>query len=359
MQLQTSFIKYCFPHLQHFQIKMAKPNPIRVVEQVPDANLLDDDDDEPTLDLHVAYDHTFDTNTTPRSSGKDIRIDSPHPADMPKTPPATPPRQGTSSHTPPANPESSKIHITTGKHYTKLGIYLHTERRPSLTKMIITQHPCSPKFYTNANDLNRIIEKAKFLLMNHEPYFTLLQEGYNFNLVKPQLSYKVMTLDEKELIDFVANLNHGAPSSTDSNPIPFYEYSEGSNYTQTDVSFLFKIQPKPEPKRPKMVDQSNATCGINTLSPIIDSIFNAAPLLQAAQQANISQETPPAARPALSLANTAPPRHIIEPSPPSSQRIPRPRTHDRLGPPVSHDFRDRSRSHDDRHRRGREYRRRI
>ena len=170
---------------------MAKPNPNRVVEQVPDASLLDDDDDEPTLDIHIPFDHTFDT--TPRSGGKDIRINSPHPTEIPRTPPATPPRQGTSTSSPPTNQESSKIHIQSGRHYTKLGIYLHTERGPSLTKMIISQHACSPKFYTSTNDLNRIVEKAKFLLMNHEPYHTLLQEGYNFDLIKPQLSYIVMT----------------------------------------------------------------------------------------------------------------------------------------------------------------------
>ena len=170
---------------------MAKPNPNRVVEQVPDASLLDDDDDEPTLDIHIPFDHTFDT--TPRSGGKDIRINSPHPTEIPRTPPATPPRQGTSTSSPPTNQESSKIHIQSGRHYTKLGIYLHTERGPSLTKMIISQHACSPKVYTSTNDLNRIVEKAKFLLMNHEPYHTLLQEGYNFDLIKPQLSYIVVT----------------------------------------------------------------------------------------------------------------------------------------------------------------------
>ena len=343
---------------------MAKPNPARVIEQVPDASLLDEDDDNPeTLDLHIPFDHTFEG--TPRSGGKDIRINSPHPAAIPKTPPSTPPRQGASANTPPAHSASGKVHITSGRHYTKLGIYLHTDRRPTLTKMIFTQHICNPKFYTNINDLDKIVEKAKFLLMNHEPYHTLLQEGCSFDFIKPQLSYKVVALEENDLIDFVADLNRNGLPADQVNPIPFYEFTDGNHYTQTDVSFLFRVHKEKPARKPKMTDQSTATFDISVMTPIIDSVRNAASTIQAAQQTNSSQPPPSTSRPALSLANTAPPRHIIEPSAASPDRATRPRTQDRLGPPVLHDFRDRSRSHedryrpyDDRHRRGRDFRNR-
>jgi hypothetical protein len=348
---------------------MAASKPTQKDDEVPDANLLDEEDLDEVV-VQTTYDYTFEM--TPRSTGKDLRINSPHPVDMPKTPPATPPRQRSSAETSSPRASSSRINIPSGRHSTKLGIYLHTDRRPSLTKMITTHYACNPKFFTKTSDLERIVDRARFLLMNQEPYHTLLQEGCNINFVKPQISYKVATLEGNDLIDFVASLTTSDSAAKNVNPIPFYEFCDGSNFTQTDVSFLFKVEPNTIKIRPSMHNQSTATYDITTLSPLIDSIRNAAPTLQAAQRSNQPTIIDTSARPTLSLANTAPPRHIImpaatnqehiskpqtrEPSTTSPERVSRTRPHDRLGPPVPHVFRDRSRSHEDRSRRHRDSR---
>jgi hypothetical protein len=340
---------------------MAASKPPRKSDDVPHADLLDEDDldanlldeEEPdTVVVHTTYDYTF--AQTPKSTGKNLKINSPHPVDMPKTPPATPPRPGASAESGTSKDTTGKVNVPSGRHYTKLGIYLHTDRRPTLTRILTTHFPCNPRFFTKTRDLDSIVEKAKFLLMNQEPYHTLLQEGCSVTFIKPQLSYKVVAIEENDLIDFVTDLKN-CPSH-EHNPVPFYEFSDDSNFTQTDVSFLFRVQPKPHSRKPEMKEQTCETSDIATLTPLIDAIRNAAPALQAATRHTTPTPTT-TPRPALSLANTAPPRHNITPAPTSPERVARPRPHDRLGPPVPHVFRDRSRSHD-RNRRSREFRRR-
>jgi hypothetical protein len=189
---------------------MAASKPPRKSDDVPHADLLDDDDpdahlldeEEPdTVVVHTTYDYTF--APTPKSTGKNLKINSPHPVDMPKTPPATPPRPGTSAEAGTSKDATGKVNVPSGRHYTKLGIYLHTDRRPSLTRILTTHFACNPRFFTNTKDLDSIVEKAKFLLMNQEPYHTLLHEGCSITFVKPQLSYKVVAIEENDLIDFV------------------------------------------------------------------------------------------------------------------------------------------------------------
>ena len=331
-------------------------------DEVEDSDLLYDNDD--TLVIHTIYDHNFES--TPTSSGKNLRISSPHPSTIPKTPPQTPPRPMTSTQ--PSTASQVKINIPTGPHQTRLGIYLHTDRRPSLTKIITTQHACNPQFYSKPDDLRQIITRARHILMNQEPYFTMMNEGHSFDFIRPQLSYKVYAIDENELIDFVADLDLKC-SSNSQNPVPFYEFADGRNYTQTDVSFLFRMPPIKDDLKPETCEKGTATYDAISLTPIIDIIRQAAPALQATFQQNFTSTAAPPSKPTLSLTSSAPPRHITTTTPAPPGTASRSRPHDRLGPPVAHEFRARSRSHEryrshdrsrsnDRNRRPREFKRR-
>ena len=307
-------------------------------DEVEDSELLYENDD--TLVIHPIYDPNLES--TPRSSGKNLRITSPHPTEIPRTPPQTPPRPITTATT--TTPQI-KINIPTGPHQTRLSVYLHTDRRPSLTRIITTQHACNPHFYSKPYDLRRIMNAARHILLNQEPYFTMMNEGHSFDLIRPQLSYKVYAIDEHELIDFVTDLDLKS-TTTCENPVPFYEFADGNNFTQTDVSFLFRMPPKKPNENPKMCDKGTNTYDAISLTPIIDIIRQAAPALQATYLYNFKPTNPTPPRPTLSLTSSAPPRHLTSTSSTPADTASRSRPHDRLGPPVVHDFRTRSRSHE-------------
>ena len=310
-------------------------------DEVEDTNLLYDNDD--TLVINTIYDHNLES--TPRSSGKNLRINSPHPSNIPRTPPQTPPRPITSTQST-TTASQIKINIPAGPHQTRLGIYLHTDRRPSLTKIITTQHACNPQFYSKPEDLRHIITRARHILMNQEPYFTMMNEGHSFNFIRPQLSYKkVYAIDENELIDFVTDLDLKG-NTTSENPVPFYEFADGRNYTQTDVSFLFRMPPTKADKKPETCDKGTATYDAISLTPIIDIIRQAAPALQATFHKNFTTTAAQPSKPTLSLTSSAPPRHLTSTTPTPPGTASRSRPHDRLRPPVAHDFRTRSRSHE-------------
>ena len=315
---------------------MATPRSANKSDEVEDSELLYENDD--TLVINTVYDHNLES--TPRSSGKNLRITSPHPSEIPRTPPQTPPRPITTATT---TTSQIKINIPTGPHLTRLGIYLHTDRRPSLIKIITTQQACNPHFYSKPDDLRRLMNAARHVLMNQEPYFTMMNEGHSFDLIRPQLSYKVYAIDEHELIDFVTDLDLKSTTTCD-NPVPFYEFADGKNYTQTDVSFLFRMPPTKPEMKPTLCDKSTATYDAISLTPIIDIIRQAAPALQATYHNNFKPATPMPSKPTLSLTDSAPPRHPTSTTPTQTDTAPRSRPHDRLGPPVAHDFRTRSRS---------------
>jgi hypothetical protein len=308
------------------QSSRKKPTPVK------DANLLDDETD--TLILHFDDD---DADSPPHVGGKNLQL-------------LENPSEGKPTYTSPPralSPSKAKIPPTpqntgTLKHITKLDVYIHTANNKTLQKIISTQFGCHKMFYTQPHLINSIIQRAEHLIMRQEPFNTLLNQGYNFSLSQPQMSYRVLTLEENTLIDFVVDL---ADEQQRHNPVPFYESNEEHEYTRTDVSYLFNINPMPEPEsKPSMVDQSTITFDHDTISPFIDQFRSSASKwnTKKRQPSPSRQHTPPA-------TSTQTEEHQKVDEGRQRDREHRPqqqRVHPqaRLGPPVAHDFRDRSRS---------------
>ena len=323
------------------QSSRKKPTPVK------DANLLEDDTD--TLILYFDDD---DTDTPPPTGGKNLQL-------------LENPSEGKPTYTSPPralSPSKAKIPPTpqntgTLKHITKLDVYIHTAANKTLQKIISTQFGCHKMFYTQPHLINSIIQRAEHLIMRQEPFNTLLNQGYNFTLSQPQMSYRVLTLEENTLIDFVVDL---ADEQQRHNPVPFYESNEEHEYTRTDVSYLFNINPMPEPEsKPSMVDQSTITFDHDTISPFIDQFRSSA------SKWNTKRRQPSPSRlqtpPATSTKSEEDQKHNAGRQRDREHRPQQQRVHPqaRLGPPVAHDFRDRSRStshernqqrSDDRHR---------
>ncbi len=53
-----------------------------------------------------------------------------------------------------------------------------------------------------------MLNRARTLILNNEPFHTMINEGYNLELTRPQLSYKILSADGQELLDFEVNINY-------------------------------------------------------------------------------------------------------------------------------------------------------
>ena len=87
------------------------------------------------------------TTMTEHVGRKNIRLDSPHPKELPKKNPATPPDMIT--------PESHLLHRR-----TRLEVYIHMDRNLAFNKALSTQYSCGP-----FGDLSKLVVRAKLLLM--------------------------------------------------------------------------------------------------------------------------------------------------------------------------------------------------
>lgn len=323
------------------QSSRKKPTPVK------DANLLEED-----ADTLILYFDDEDAGSPPHTGGKNLQLLENPSTSKPTY--KTPPRA--------LSPSKTKIpptHQNTGtlKHITKLDVYIHTAANKTLQKIISTQFGCHKMFYAQPHLINSIIQRAEHLIMRQEPFNTLLNQGYNFTLSQPQMSYRVLTLEENTLIDFVVDLADGQQRQ---NPIPYYESNDEHEYTRTDVSYLFSIDPMPEPEsKPSTVDQSTITFDHETISPFIDQFRSSASKwnTKRRQPSPSRQHTPPTA----SAQTEDTQKHDASRQRDREHRPQQQRVHPqaRLGPPVTHNFNDRSRStsqernqqrSDDRHR---------
>jgi hypothetical protein len=224
------------------------------------------------------------------------------------------------------------------KHVTKINVYIHTQVSPGLTKAMTMEHTCIPAFYNYRNHLDELIDRARNALLQQEPYHTLLQAGYNLYLREPQLSYKVLAIEENFLIDFVVDIN-GMSYDTAHPPLPepFIETVDNIHFSQTDISFRFKVHALEVPVRPKTTESGTMTFDSALVNPILDQIRDGAKLW-GRLMTQLDEHTPTNARPnlptrptvSLSTNNDAPPRHHLQHD---SDRI-----RQRLGPPVEHEF---------------------
>jgi len=315
---------------------------------VPDAHLLDDDNSGDEVVVPEDYENMFDNADQP--GGKNIRIGQSGQPHTKGTPPTTPPR---TSHT--ENPTTTNTiviptgTIPAGHHSIKLEIYIHTTRTLTLHKVTSTLYSCTPYYFRQPAQLQRVIERAHQLTLMQEPYHTMLESGYDLTLSKPQLSYKVIALDENRFVDFVPDMASLTNADFKDNPIPHYEFSEGRNISRTDVSFQFKIPLHEKQVRPAMRHQASITFDHHILSPIIDQFRAQASLWTRAQQLHVTngQSTHLTnTHPMLTLADAQPPQHNTRPESPPPDRSTRPRTQERLGPPIERRFRTRSRSNE-------------
>ena len=306
-----------------------KPTPVK------DSNLLEEDEDTLILD-------NYDKIDSPQHvGGKDLSLLS------------KPGQSGLQQPTPPRtlSPSTSTPHLPQPpppalKHVTKLDVYIHTSNNKALQKIVAAQFACNRLFYTKPLTINSIIQRAEHLVMRQEPFNTLLSQGLSFTLTQPQISYRVLTLEENQLIDFVVDLADEDLQSM--NPTPYYELYNGNEHTHTDVSFFFDIKPIAEPaKKPKTADAQTLTFDAGTLSPFIDQFRTAAANWTLQQKDTRPSKSTPTIPPTLSLSTTAPPKHILHHDKDKQQKHKiqeRLHPHARLGPPVQHKFKERSRS---------------
>ena len=319
-----------------FYSTMATP---RNEQQVVDAHLLDNDDD---LSIFGGDDDEFDVPSTPHR-GKPIHMDKPSPKDMPKTPPTTPPPSSSPTMTP-AQSGLNRFGLPIGPHSTKLEIYIRTTRSLQLMLLKSVTHNCSAGFFNQRQALHKILNRARTLVMQQEPYHTLMEEGYDFQLKKPQLSYKVLAEQEQKLYDVIID-PETMPfnSAACDNPLPFFEQHGKRYVSQTDVSFEFNIETRHTPVRTQTTNQGTSTYDETLLSPIIDSIRIAAPHWPKVQSTSALIAATLSGPSRITLASAGPPRHPPSTSQQARDRHQRPRPHQRLGPPVPRSF-DRSRS---------------
>ena len=132
---------------------MSLSKPIQGSHRVTNEELLDFDGND------VIVNDNYDAMVEPPEhvGGKNIRLDSPHPKELPKNP-ATPPDMIT--------PESHLLH-----RQTRLEVYIQKYRNSALNKALSTQYSCGP-----FGDLSKLVARAKLLLMQQKPYHSLLQE---------------------------------------------------------------------------------------------------------------------------------------------------------------------------------------
>jgi hypothetical protein len=157
------------------------------------------------------------------------------------------------------------------------------------------------------------------------------------------LSYKVLAVEENFLIDFMVDINEMSYNGAHQPfPEPFLETTDNTLYSQTDISFRFKVHALEAPVRLKTTETGTMTFDSVLVNPVIDQIRDGAKLWgRLMTQLDIPTPAAPIAakaqnRPLISLStnNDAPPRHHLQHD---SGRIAQ-----RLGPPVTHEFGARS-----------------
>jgi hypothetical protein len=329
-----------------------------------DSRLLLSEEDDDVNKVHITdnFNNYFDNDSdrTPRTGKKISMKSGPPSTHNPDN--QTPPRTVTSS---PSKPHASHSLTTTsqtrkfesaipqGLHAIKLTIYIYTDAQQSLLKINEIEHPIFSGYFQYKESLERLIDKAQQNIFGQEPYYTLLNSGYNIDLKQPQLSYKIYSSSDTEFLDFVIDLNRMPNKRPNlSIPHPYFEKGMTKHYSRADISFKLQIPIHDEPHRPQTASIGTSTCDSTILSPIIDQIRTSIPewndmLHHQHHPPSTSAPTLPSIPMLISLAQaTAPPRHHIQTNPDSRDRTSRPRLDTRLGPPVSHRFQDRSRSND-------------
>ena len=322
---------------------MATPRTPR--EKVHDAHLLDANDDEFTLD--TTEDDYRILKETPRS-GKRIRMNSPpprSPASETESPSSTPPRRIPS----PSRIQALAMDKSDLKHICVTNVYIHTDERCQLQKVTDAEFSTHPEFYKRKASLDNLVTRARMIIMQQEPYHTLLTQGYDFELSQPQLSYKVYASEDDELVDFIVDLKtfHKA-SGPHQMPKPHYTGDDKRQNSHIDVSFKFGMEQGQHlqrlPNKPVMKSASTSTFDSELITPIIDHIrFTAVKL------SGIIGHKDTFGPNLIRKGPTTPPPPDHE-APEDRQRdrsssASRSRTRDRLGPPIQREFTPRGRGH--------------
>ena len=325
---------------------MATPRNTR--EKVPDSHLLDDDDDNVTF--KASDDDYRILNETPRS-GKRIRMNSPpprSPASEMDSPSTTPPRRITS----PNRIQALAQATPDIKHVCLTNVYIHTDQRCQLQKITDAEFTTHPEYFKRKGSLENLVTRARMIIMQQEPFHTMLNQGYDFDLDEHQLSYKVYASEDNELVDYVVDLRmFNKPSGPAQMPKPFYSERDKCRTSQVDVSFRFHMeqgqqqQQQPLQKKPLMVSASTSTFDSELITPIIDHIrFTAVKL------SGIIGRKDTFGSPLIRKGPSTPPPAANDVPLDSHQRdrsnsTSRSRTRDRLGPPIQREFAPRNRGH--------------
>jgi hypothetical protein len=297
---------------------------------IQDDNHVDNDDDGVTVtanDDDYSLLESSDVAEATKESGS-------------QTPPPTTARLA--SHSPiPFRPLPRSL----ATHITKINIYIHTSNNPALSKVTTMEHPCPQNFYNQRQRLEDIMDKARNCLLNQEPYYTMINAGYNLYLREPQVSYKVLAIDDNFLIDFVVDVNNMAYTKPQPPlPEPFYETKGESLWSQTDVSFRFKVHHMEVLVHPQTREMATMTSDAVFVSPLIDTIRTSAEAWAASLNQTEDVQTPASTmekpKPRLNslpkLDDDAPPRHHLAST--SSGSSDGHLIRDRLGPPVGRSF---------------------
>ena len=307
------------------------------VEHVPDAHLLDDDDEG--FDVGVNEDDLRIIAQTPRH-GKQIRMSSPPPRspesdddDEDTQQATTPPRQLTSPTTTPTT-RSERL-----RYVCKTNVHVYTMEQPTPRKVTSGEFTTHPNYFNQRNSLENLITRARILLMRQEPFQTLLTQGYDYSLRTPQLSYKIYSPTEDSLTDYIVEMKCLTPDLSHATlPKPFTEVILDKQISQVDIWFKFEIEQQHQMGRPQTKHQSTSTYDEQVLNPIIDQLRDNVPEWNKLQQ-HLQPSAPMThKRKYISLRKTTEdiPQHkkIHDRNP----TPPRQRPHQRLGPPVTHEF---------------------
>ena len=228
-------------------------------------------------------------------------------------------------------------------------VYIHTDEPCQLQKVTDAEFSTHPDFYKRKASLDNLVTRARMIIMQQEPYHTLLTQGYDFELSQPQLSYKVYASEDDELVDFIVDLKtfHKASGPLQM-PKPHYTGDNKRQNSHIDVSFKFGLEQSQHLQRPinKPVTKSASTSTFDSelITPIIDHIrFTAVKLSGIIGHKDTFG--PPLVRKG---PTTPPPLANDEPEDRQRDRSPsasRSRTRDSIGPPIQREFAPRNRGH--------------
>jgi hypothetical protein len=171
--------------------------------------ILDNDNyDNPALNKVVidgSYNDMFETHK--HVGGKNIRMTDPCPESPSETPPQSPSDSGLTTDPPQENQQIVDI-SQIQSHITKVRAYIYTTKHPKLHLVLSTDCTIIPDFYTHRQQMQKLITKTRLMLLQQEPFSTMMDKGYSIYLSKPQLSYKVLAVEDNILVDYVVELSH-------------------------------------------------------------------------------------------------------------------------------------------------------